>query len=176
MCAVCRLRMCLLCCLSHGSRSTHLLPLCMCRVSYCRQSPRWLLRLLEKHLLYRGIMMNAVSDVAAAQTTSTGSSEDEKSAQSLKVRACMRTLSARIRSVTCSPMCLRASSTLPGYPALIPIFFGDHPCTTRQAASMLVERIGDGRALHPCGQGGASVRETVPERLGAPRARCGRFR
>ena len=71
------------------------------------------------------------------------------------------------------PPCLLNSAWLP---SLDPIFFGDHPCTTRQAASMLVERIGDGRALHPCGQGGASVRETVPERLGAPRARFGRFR
>ena len=32
MCAVCRLRMCLLCCLSHGSRSTHLLPVYVPRV------------------------------------------------------------------------------------------------------------------------------------------------
>ena len=57
--------------------------------------------------------MNTMSVVVAAPTTSTSSCKDEKSAQSLKVRACTRTLSARLERVAYSPARLRASSGLP---------------------------------------------------------------
>ena len=54
---VCRVPLCgcacfVACLTAHAARTCY--P-CMCRVSYCRQIPRWLLRLLEKHLLNRGI-------------------------------------------------------------------------------------------------------------------------
>ena len=120
---------CLLCGMCHGPCSLKLLPVCMCRVLYCRQSPRWLLGLLEKHLSYRCIMMNVVSDVAAAQTTSTSGCTGEKGAQSLKVRSCMRTLSPPNDSAMCWLACQRGCLWLTGYPHLIPIFYGDHSRT-----------------------------------------------
>ena len=72
-CVLCAaLRLCLLCVTSHRSRSMQLLPVCLCCVSQYRQSPRWLLGLLEKYLSHCCIIMNAVSDIAAARLTSTG--------------------------------------------------------------------------------------------------------
>ena len=60
------------------------------------------------------VMMNIMSVVAAAQTTSASSCEDEKGAQSLKVRACMRTLSAAIDAMPCSLACQHGCRGLPG--------------------------------------------------------------
>ena len=69
----------------------------MCRVAQGRRTALLLLGPLEEQHVHSRVMMNTVSEVATARTTSTSSCEDGKGAQSLKVRACMRTLSARTR-------------------------------------------------------------------------------
>ena len=93
--------------------------------------------------------MNIVSAVTAARTTSTGSWEDEKGAQSLKVRACMRTVSATVHLLVCSPACCHACRALAGYPTLIVTFFDYESRTTRQAAGKLAERLRRVRTLGP---------------------------
>ena len=87
---------------------------CSCRVAQGRKTYVLLLSPLEEHYLLGRIMMNIMSVVAAAQTTSTRSCEDEKGAQSLKVRACMRTLSAAIDAMPCSLACQHGCRGLPG--------------------------------------------------------------
>ena len=83
--------------LRYGSGHAHPSCVCVCWVAQGQESPPWLLGPLEELHVRGRVMMNIVSAVAAARTTSTGSWEDEKGAQSLKVRACMRTLSAMTR-------------------------------------------------------------------------------
>ena len=73
-----------------------------------------LLSLLKEQHLSDRVIMNTVSAVSAAQTTSTSSCEDEKGAQSLKVRACMRLLSAAFDATPCSLACQRGCPWLPG--------------------------------------------------------------
>ena len=96
--------------------------------------------LKEQHLCGR-VMMNTVSAVGAVQTTSASSCEDEKGAQSLKVRACMRTLSAVNDSMRCSLACRHACRVLPGCPTLIVTFFDYQSRTTREAASELTQPL-----------------------------------
>ena len=66
--------------------------------------------------------MNKVSVVTAAHSTSTSGCEDEKGARSLKVRACMRTLSPPNDSAMCSLACQRGCLWLTGYPTLVVTF------------------------------------------------------
>ena len=132
-----------------------------------QQIPPGLLGLLEELHFHNGIMMNSMSVTAAAQTTSASSCEDEKGAQSWKVRASMRTLSAANDSTLCSLACRHACHLLPGCPTLVVTFFDYQSCTTRQAAGKLAERLRRVRPLGPCGQGGGSAREAAPECLRA---------
>ena len=70
---------------------------CAGRVARRWQTYFWLSTpLKEQHLRSRVIVDSALA-VTAAHTTSTSSWKHEKGAQSLKVRTCMRPLSARIR-------------------------------------------------------------------------------
>ena len=71
--------------------------MCVCHVAWRRQTYFCHLAPLKKLPVRGRVMMNIVSAVAVAQTPSTGSWEDEKGAHFLKVRACMRTLSAMTR-------------------------------------------------------------------------------
>ena len=105
--------------------------------------------------------MNTVSALAAAQTTSTSSCEDEKGAQSLKVRACMRLLSAAFDATPCSLAYQRGCPWLPGHSALRAM----HACTTSPAVPVLADAIGACRTLRPCGQGGRSAKAAVRERV-----------
>ena len=70
---------------------------CACRVARRWQTYFWLLTPLMEHHLRGRVIMNFMSALAAAHTTSTRSWKHEKGAQRLKVRTCMRTLSARMR-------------------------------------------------------------------------------
>ena len=123
--------------------------------------------LKDQHLCGR-VMMNTVSAVGAAQTTSASSCEDEKGAQSWKVRACMRTLSAVNDSTQCSLTCHHACRVLPGCPTLIVTFFDYQSRTTGPAVPMLADAIGACRTLRPCGQGGRRARAVERERVGVP--------
>ena len=113
------------------------------------------------------VIMSYVSAVAAARTTSTSSWKHEKGAQIPNASSCMRTVSARVRSLICSPACHHACRALAGYPTLIVTFFDYESRTTRQAAGKLAERLRRVQTLGPCGQGGASAREAAQECLGA---------
>ena len=128
-----------------------------------------LLSLLKEQHLSDRVIMNTVSAVSAAQTTSTSSYEDEKGAQSLKVRSCMRTLSAVNDSTQCSLACRHACRVLPGCPTLIVTFFDYQSRTTGPAVPMLADAIGACRTLRPCGQGGYKARAAARECLGALR-------
>jgi len=105
--------------------------------------------------------------VTAAHTISTSSWKHEKGAQIPNASSCMRTVSARVRSLICSPACHHACRALAGYPTLIVTFFDYESRTTRQAAGKLAERLRRVRTLGPCGQGGASAREAAQECVGA---------
>ena len=70
---------------------------CACRVARRWQTYFWLLTPLMEHHLHGRVIMNFMSALAAAHTTSTRSWKHEKGTQRLKVRTCMRTLSATIR-------------------------------------------------------------------------------
>ena len=126
-----------------------------------------LLPLKEQQLCGR-VVMNTVSAVGAVQTTSASSCEDEKGAQSLKVRACMRTLSAVNDSTRCSLACRHACRVLPGCPTLRVTFFDTQSRTTGPAVPMLADAIGSCRTLRPCGQGGPRARAVDRERVGVP--------
>ena len=141
---------------------------CSCRVAQGRKTYFLLLPPLEEHYLLGRIMMNTVSAVGAVQTTSASSCEDEKGAQSLKVRACMRTLSAVNDSMRCSLACRHACRVMPGCPTLMVTFFDHQSRTTGPAVPMLADAIGACRTLRPCGQGGYKARAAARECLGAP--------
>ena len=70
------------------------------------------------------------------------------------------------------PPCLLSSARMP---TLVVIFFDYLSRTTRQAASVLAEHIGDGGALLRGGQGGSNAKEAVLELRGARLSRCGRI-
>ena len=114
---------------------------CSCRVAQGRKTYVLLLSPLEEHYLLGRIMMNTVSAVVAVQTTSARSCEDKKGAQSLKVRACMRTLSAVNDSTQCSLACRHACRMLPGCPTLIVTFFDYQSRTTGPAVPVLADAI-----------------------------------
>ena len=80
--------------------------------------PLWLPGPLEKQRQHHRVIMNTVSVVVAARMTSTSSCKHEKGAQSLKVRACTRTMSPRLDLMPCLPACHHGHPWLPGYPAL----------------------------------------------------------
>ena len=121
--------------------------------------------------------------------TSTSSCEHEKGAQSLKVRACTRTMSTRLDLVPCLPACHDGCLWLPGYPALRATFFGPHARThgsLERCAPPRRPRWQDAsswwtRRVHgESGSSAASTRapESVPRRLSrsGPQTACARCR
>ena len=139
---------------------------CSCRVAQGRKTYFLLLSPLEEHYLLGRIMMNTVSAVGAVQTTSASSCEDEKGAQSWKVRACMRTLSAVIDSTQCSLACRHACRVLPGCPTLRVTFFDTQSRTTGPAVPMLADTIGACSTHLRGGEGGSKARVAAPEYTG----------
>ena len=137
------------------------------RVARRWQTYFWLLTPLEKRHLRSCVIVDSALAVTAAHTISTSSWKHEKGAQIPNASSCMRTVSARVRSLICSPACHHACRALAGYPTLIVTFFDYESRTTRQAAGKLAERLRRVRTLGPCGQGGASAREAAQECLGA---------
>ena len=118
---------------------------------------------LKEHQVCGRVVMNTMSAVDAVQTTSARSCEDEKGAQSLKVRACMRLLSAAFDATPCSLAYQRGCPWLPGHSALRAM----HACTTSPAVPVLADTIGARRTRLCGGEGGLRARAAPPERLQA---------
>ena len=109
-----------------------------------RQTYFWLLTLLTEHQFLGRVMMNFMSAVTDAHTTSTSSWEDEKGAQSLQVRVCMRTSSARLDLMLCSPACHCGCPRLPGPNSAAATKSGSKKLTLAGLSDVLAGHIGGG--------------------------------
>ena len=113
----------------HGCGCTHPSCVCVCRMAQRPWIPLRRPGPLEKQHYPDRVIMNTVSVVVAARMTSTSSCEHAKGAQSLKVRACTRTMSTRLDLTPCLPAGHRGCPWLPGYPALRAKKSGPHART-----------------------------------------------